>query len=50
METYTENGEWDIEYTKLIRAEWSSESHPSDVYPEVHVCSMEAILHVYRTK
>lgn len=33
METYTENGEWEIEYTKLIRAEWSSESHPSDVYP-----------------
>lgn len=47
METYTENGEWEIEYTKLIRAEWSSESHPSDVYPEVHVCSMEASLHAY---
>lgn len=43
METYTENGEWEIEYTKLIRAERSSESHPSDKYPEVHVCSMEAI-------
>lgn len=50
METYTENGEWEIEYTKLIRAEWSSENHPSDVYPEVHVCSMEASLHAYRTK
>lgn len=50
MEIYIENGEWEIEYIKLIRVEWSFENYLNDVYFEVYVCSMEVSLYVYCIK
>lgn len=37
METYAENGEWEIEFTQLKRDVWSSDNYPNDLFPEVHV-------------
>ena len=35
METYAENGEWEIEFTQMKRDVWSSDNYPNDLFPEV---------------
>ena len=52
METYAENGEWEIEFTQIKRDVWSSDSHPNDLFPEVkyrqfknHVFSVDFSMH-----